>query len=626
MRTAEPSHLSGFPDQQDQTYQDWLLVASSNGDLQLASLDGAGPKRGAAPRRPEVARRGPCSALFDGVLHNRSEVEGRLGVDGLTDSELSLEAYLRWGEPALTALKGTFALVVGDCTNERFICARDPLGSYPLFYSDTGSEFLFSTSIEVLLRDPRVASDVSRAALADHLAHRWPDPGETYFSAIRRVPSGHVLVGGRTGLRVARYWSPIANDGEIDWVTEDDLEQFEDLLIGAVERTLSRGPSGIFLSGGLDSVSVAAMAARTSREEGLPTPWALSLGFSHPEADEQAIQRQVAADLDLPQLLIPLEEAAGPEGLFAAGLELSSGWPAPMVNMWLPAYHYLAVQGRQRGVRVILSGHGGDEWLGVSPYYAAELISALDLKGLFRLWNNQRRSFPLSTATILRNLVWRFGTRPLLGHAANRIAPRIMDARRRRRAIGSTPGWIAPDHALRRELAERMTASIPERSTDGRFYRREMDDALDHALVAMELEEQFESGRRLGLRLVHPFWDPDLLTFLYRTPPEILNQGGRSKGLVRGMLARRFPQLGFERQRKVAATPVVRNYLVREGAAAWRTMGGARALAELGVVDGRAVETLVEEALNDPGPPEKIRHAYRLWDILALETWARART
>jgi asparagine synthase (glutamine-hydrolysing) len=613
------------PEQQPRPYPDWLLVASRSGELELRPGEDAGPQGSpGAPSPPELARQASCSALFDGILYNRAEIERRLRVSVSTDAELVAEAYLRWGESALCELKGTFALVIGDRKDERVICARDRLGLYPLFYADAGDEVLLSTSIEVMLRDPRVSHEVNRAALADHLAQRWPDPGETYYSGIRRVPSGHALIATRASTRNYRYWSPVPDDGRIDWLKEDELGEFEVLLQSAVARFLLQGPAGIYLSGGLDSVSVAAMAASVSRGNGLPAPWALSLGFSHPEANEQAIQRQVAADLDLPQLLVPLEDAAGPQGLVAASLELNGRSTAPMVNMWLPAYNHLAAEGRKRGIGVILTGHGGDEWLSVTPYYAADLIFSHDLMGFFKLWNNHRRSYPLPTHEILWGLIWRFGTRPLLSYAANRIAPGIMGERRRRRAMANVPAWVAPDPQLRAEIAARAQAITPEHAEPGRIYQAEMNLPLDHPLVAMELEEAFENGRKLGVRFGFPFWDADLLTFLYRTPPELLNRGGRSKGLVREMLSRRFPEVGFERHRKVAGTPVVRTIILEEGGSAWRKMGGVKALDELGIVDGKTVRTVVSNLLNENRPLEKRSHLWRVWDILALEAWSRA--
>ena len=621
MSGPDMSALSRTFPHQGETYDDWVVAAATSGELVLSSVTRRDAESGDVPPSVALARQGPSAALFDGLLYNREDLARRLHTPDLTDSELVLETYRRLGDDMLEELDGMYGLVIGDVSRGRVLCARDRLGSHPLFYADAGGELLLSASITALLGDPRVSKELNRAALADHLAHRWPDAGETYFSAIRRIPPGHVLIAGADGRRINRYWSPVPEGEEIDWVGEDDLDQFEELLATAVKRFLDLGRAGIFLSGGLDSVSVAAFAAKASREASREPPLALSLGFSHEATDEQAIQRAVAADLDMPQLLVPLEEAAGPEGLIAADVELGRRGPAPVLNLWLPAYNFLAAQGRDQGCRVILSGQGGDEWLSVTPYLSADLISSLKLKELARLWNNQRRSYPLPSHRIFWNLVWRFGARPLLASAADRFAPWAM--RYRHRHLLRTPSWIAPDPLLRRVLAERAESGAPKPARPGHMYRAEMDSSLDHALVAMEQEELFDAGRRLGVRFGHPFWDPDLLAFLYRTPPELLNQGGRSKGLVRSMLARRFPELGFERQRKVTAAPVSRRIFVEEGGAAWRRLGGAMALSDLGIVDASAVSDLIEGLLNHR-PVENNVHSYMIWDIVSLEAWARS--
>jgi asparagine synthetase B (glutamine-hydrolysing) len=135
----------------------------------------------------------------------------------------------------------------------------------------------------------------------------------------------------------------------------------------------------------------------------------------------------------------------------------------------------------------------------------------------------------------------------------------------------------------------------------------------------MQMEEAFESGRSTGTRVLAPFLDADLVDFLYRTPPNLLSRGGRSKGLVRESLARRFPALGFERQRKIAGTTYARFVMQGQTSNIWRQMGGVPALAELGVVDGDGFERHVVEA-SDPGYLD----GFHIWDMLNLEAWLRS--
>jgi asparagine synthetase B (glutamine-hydrolysing) len=147
-----------------------------------------------------------------------------------------------------------------------------------------------------------------------------------------------------------------------------------------------------------------------------------------------------------------------------------------------------------------------------------------------------------------------------------------------------------------------------------------MRSALDHPMVALEMEEVVENGRSTGIRAFAPFLDVDLVDFLMRTPPDLLSRQGMSKSLVRDSLARRFPELGFEQQRKVAATPYARSVLKDQTPQAWRQMGGLPALAELGVVDpARFSREVVEK-------PEKTPlEQFNLWDALNLEAWLQPR-
>ena len=626
------------------TLRTGLAVADANGALPrgtwIARLNRGQSSLAAtnATERGELveASLGSVHAIFAGTLYSRSEWAHDAGVsDRLGDAELLAHAYLRWGKGLLDRVRGIFALAIWDRDAETLLAARDPLGLHPLFFSECPDSLVLSNAIGALTRQPDVSSAVNLPAIVDHLRHRWSRIDETFFEKVNRVPAGHALESRRGRLRVWRYWDPLPPDMEIDWVREDELGQFDELLEQAVERCRSGRPMGIFLSGGLDSVSIAAVAAAAARVESDPGPLALSLAFPDPTANEESVQRGVAETLGIPQIMLGWDAAVGSEGVIARAAELNSSMPAPLLNFWMPAYDGLALSGRERGCEVILTGAGGDEWLGVTPFYAADLLRWGSLRGLRRLYGEQRRSYPVTRLAYGRNVVWRYGARPVLGSVVktwlDRTAPSLIERERLRRLAHSTPAWIAPDPRLQaeilrreREVLEREAAERRQRPRMDRrfprFYLEQVRSPLDHVLVAMEMEETFEQGRRLGMRLRAPYWDSELLSYLCRTPPELLNRGGWSKGLVRESVARRFPAFGFERQRKVSATSFARSELHRANAFVRSSLDGATALEDAGIVEGGAMRAHLEQLLAEPRP----RRFSLVWDLLSLEYWLRA--
>jgi asparagine synthase (glutamine-hydrolysing) len=604
----------------------WLAVLEECAP-HITTRDGGGPRRQLRLEVPasgspaSFARIDSLSAVFDGVLYNRVDLMQSLGSRGTeaNDAELILRAYSRWGEDTLHKLKGIFALILWDGARDLLLCARDRMGIYPLFYAETAGKLMASVSPQELIRQPGVSRAVNRAALAGFLQNNYPEPEETFFAQVKKVPPGHVMRRERGFAKVYRYWDPHPAGTPVKWADETEIEEFDRLFDQAVNRCVAFGRIAIYLSGGLDSVSVAGVAADQCRSSGLPDPLALSLVFPG-EANEESVQRSVADQLGLPQILATMEEA-GSANLLRAGAELSASLSAPLSNPWMPAYNYLALQSKQRGCQVILTGTGGDEWLAVSPLLAADLIRTGDVSGLYHLWNAQRRSHRRSPLRTVKYLLWTCAMRPLLGTAVRRVlqrrAPAILRARHRPRR----PEWLAPDPALWREIEERAQRVLPFEQLDGNgYYVREMRSALDHPLVSLEAEEVFENGRRLGLRFLHPFLDADLVDLLYRIPPQVLNRGERSKGLVRASLARRFPHLGFERQRKILVTDFYSSVMRNEGPVIWRSLGGPRTLADLGIIDGLATESVIHQIfVNNPD------EAFPVCALLNLETWLRPR-
>jgi asparagine synthetase B (glutamine-hydrolysing) len=585
---------------------DWVLSVS---------IDHPGRELAGSAR---CAEQGPVRCFFDGLLFDREHLMDPTDRDqpDCSDAALVLRAYEREGEGALCRLRGSFVVAIIDGSRDLAIVARDQLGSHPLFYAEAGSRVLFASAAQSLLQQPGVSRALNRAAIADHLCFRYPDLHETFFAAVRRLPPGWqaVISGGR--LRLNRYWDPCGDD-PIQWLTTEEIDRFDEVFGRAVDRCLGHGPTGIYLSGGFDSISVAAVATDRARQIGLDPPWALSLGFPDPACDERVVQAAVAKELGLRQVLLDMHEALGFRPLLEQALQLNMTLSAPLINTWQPAYLTLAKRVRPHGVRTILTGHGGDEWLTVSPYLAADLMRRGALVELFQFLRTVKRSF--ARGPFVRKTLLKFGVRPLASLTIDRFFRSAHDANRLKRILGRDPIWVAPDRELRAEQRRRAeivlsSSTVPQQG----FYFQDMRSSLDHPLVSWESEEQFQLGKQIGVRFLHPFTDVDLVEMLYRTPPRVLNQGGRTKGLVRGTVARRFPALGFEGHRKVAATSFYQSVILNEGPALANAAIEFPALSRLGVVDGPAASAAVAEGFK-----QRNNVFLRFFLILGLEMWAR---
>jgi hypothetical protein len=233
------------------------------------------------------------------------------------------------------------------------------------------------------------------------------------------------------------------------------------------------------------------------------------------------------------------------------------------------------------------------------------------------------RSYPISFK-LVRNVVWQWGLRPLGGMALHRLFPDAHAAGRVKRFLAGDPAWLALDPDLQVEHQNRAARAMGSSDPPDGFYNRELRTGLDQTLHSWDAEERYEHGRQIGVRFLHPFCDPDLVEMLCRTPPRLLNAGGRSKGLVRETMAKRFPGLGLERQRKVLATSFIQTLLLREGPALADLAGDFPALSDLGIVDGPALAALIRQDLMQCGRRLGASRLGQIWQAINFEMWVRA--
>ena len=579
-------------------------------------------------RAPSVGRSGDRRVIFDGQLHNADDLAQALAAPSDTPAaDLVARAHDRWGDASLQRLKGTFACAIWMAATGTLKLVRDPVGTYPLFFVESCGRIAFGVDAEPLLSLPWVSRALNRAAIADHLSHRWLSWHETHYQDLCRVPAGNVVTWQNGARRFERYWYPVDPSGKVDWVHDDAPDQFQEVFEQAIDRCLGQGRAAIFLSGGFDSVSIGVTAAELSRRRGNPSPLAASLFFSDPSCNEEPIQRTVAEQLGFPLVSVRLDEALGSVGLIQAGVEINRTSALPMMNAWRPAYRALGDKARAAGARVIMTGEGGDEWLTVGPEYMVDLVRGFDFAGLRRMLGTILRSYDTNRTLLLYNMLWRFCARPLLASWGRDLlrhaAPKQLHAHRLSQLEARSPAWVSPSPDLQRELRVRMerwtaeSLEVPEPSGPFGFYLATLPAGFLHPLRSLDCEEVFQSRRRTGVRELQPYWDADLIQFLCRVHPTTLDRGGRSKGLVRDQVAKRFPSLGFERHRKVSASTFFSERMAAEGPAAWDRLGGVKSLAALGIVDPRKAEETARANINTIVRSGNIR----VWEMLNLEAW-----
>ena len=583
-------------------------------------------------RTTSWARDGGRFCIFTGHLYNPEELaeerdwEAEYASGSAPPARVILAAYRKWGADLLPRLDGVFGLAIWDQPSETLICARDAAGIHPFYYSVAGEELVFSWDFEAVLGHPGVSRELHRVGLAEYLVHHWWNIHETHFRDVRRLPGSHGLRFTRGRLELFRYWNPTPSDGSMRWASQDELAQFPTLLKQAVARAMraAGGRGAIFLSGGLDSVSVAAYAAEIAAEQGWPPPRALSVIF--PGASyEEPIQRAVALQLGFPQEWNHINSyLEGTPRLLHEALSLAPVYPGPPSFTFAPAFFDLLKLARQSGCDFVMNGDGGDELLGVTPIYAADLVrngnwSGLQilLRSLMRYWRGPKR--PRWEA--LKAVFWTYGIRSLLREWAWEHLPGLAMWRRRQLITEAFPAWLAPDPSLRREIIARFEEHWDRQVSHGNFYLTSMEGRPLEVLPHMTLEEHFYRSAVAGVSLLPPYWSRPLADLLLRVSPEALGEGGRWKGLARNLMEKRFPQLGFGQQKKVVATDFPKAVLLREAPALWQHLGKADAMAELGLVDPTLYHPMLAEHLasND------IRKMYRNWHGAGAETWIRHR-
>jgi asparagine synthase (glutamine-hydrolysing) len=547
-----------------------------------------------------------AAIVLNGEIYNFRELRAELEAKGHRftsrgDVEVVLRLFAEDGIDCLARLNGMFALALWDGRERQLHLARDRFGIKPLFWSREGRRTAFASELRALLAGGFPARPVlDRIELRHYLALGFPSPNGTLLEGVRAVPPGSVLsIDSRGGETLRPFWLPPAPE-ERAAVPDDVAGRLRETLLGAVERQLVADvPVGVFLSGGVDSSTVSALAKHAVSGP-LST---FSVGFEGPGAvSELPAARAVADHLGSDHHELMMDPA-----MVARDLELIlDGLDSPLADCTAVPTWYMSRLARER-VTVALSGEGADEIFG--GYERQRFDVAFDLLG-----KPGRRLLP----------------------AAMRLAGRTPSAKIRERSR-MTPGLARQLHWGRIFTAaeiDRLSAApiaseeamlAPLADLADRWLRFDRVDPVNGRLATDR--ESFLPGDLLpkvdrmsmahSLEVRVPFLDNEVADLVLPLPGRLKATLLRDKILLRRAVEGVIPQTAATRRKQAFATPIgpwLRADL-RPALTDYLAPGSVR---RRGLFDPSVVDALVAEHLaggRDNGTA--------LWTLMVLEHWQR---
>lgn len=557
--------------------------------------------------------------VFNGEIYNHHDLRAELAKQGhvfksTSDTETLLHAYAEWGEGMLNKLNGIFAFAIWDRKRNELFVARDHFGVKPLYYFLTDGLFVCASELKAVAALDISDGDLDREAIASYLYYLWCPGEKTPFKAIKKLLPGYCIKIScdAIGAAVARRYYTLPFDGvrlkprdEQEWIQALDQH-----LTAAVERQLlSDVPVGFFLSGGLDSSLLVAIARKIRPAEPLHAFTIEGLGGnSEGFSDDLPYARRVAAHLK-----VDLEVVGAQLEILSSFDEMVWHLDEPQADAAPINVLNICRRAREKGVKVLIGGTAADDlFSGYRRHQALgyETFFRMLPRGVARLLSKVAETLPASTPWVRR-------TRKLLRDA---------DKSELERMVGYF-GWIDPESLL--NLFSASWRDSLRHFAPGDYLRRRLeeipgeDSALNRMLFCElvgflpdhNLNYTDKLGMAVGVEVRVPYLDRDVVDFACHLPPALKMKRGMTKYLLRKVAERYLPMDVIYRPKTGFGAPV-RDWITGDLHRMVQARLAPERLRQRGIFDSEAVWQLIER--NRIG---EVDASYIVWSLLAVESW-----
>ena len=547
--------------------------------------------------QPMQSADGTVTIVFNGEIYNfqsiRDELKG-YPWRGTSDTEVILAAYQAYGLECFKKMNGMFALALYDAPRDRLVMARDRLGKKPLYWGKFGGTVVFGSELKALLKHPAIKKEIDQNSLAKYLAFDYVPTPHSIFKNIYKLEAGHYLVYERGEIKKQPFWDITFGDRH-DLTEAQVLPELDKHLARSVSsRLVSDVPLGIFLSGGLDSSTIAYYAQKASAQK-IKT---FSIGFTEKSFDESRYARQVAKQLateHYEQIVTPKEAQ---DIIPAIGDILDE----PVADYSIIPTLLLSRFTRKH-VTVALGGDGGDELFFGYPTFPAERAAA---------WLNN----PLGKGllTFLKNLAPHSNQHFHLRFKLERLLA----------GLGSDPRHRHHDWMGNRTSGYELQTTDLYEDVDGYFEqyknasRWQQLQALylrtylmDQVLVKVD-----RASMAASLEVRAPFLDYELVDFVTSLHYSYTAHGWQTKYLLKRLMRDKLPAEIVQRKKQGFAVPVGA-WFAGELAPMLRDVLSRSNVERAGLVDPQLVERLVEDHIAG-----RVDYRKELWNLFVLHQWS----
>jgi asparagine synthase (glutamine-hydrolysing) len=530
-----------------------------------------------AASQPMSNGEGSLQIVFNGEIYNHAEIRRELEENGHgrwktdhSDTEVILHAFEEWGIACLQKFRGMFAIALWDAKARRLWLIRDRIGIKPLYYSIHHGRITFASEIKALLQDPDQARAVNVEALFHYLSFITTPAPDTLFAGIHKLPAGSFLTIDLDGQRhQERYWDVLDHTTPLTGVSEDEIAErlIAELRTSVALRTVSDVPVGVFLSGGIDSSSNAALFSECATE----TVKTFSVGYDQnyrgceselPQAREFAAHigsvhhERVLTQADfldfLPRLIQLQDE--------------------PIADPVCMPVYFLSKLARDHGVVVAQAGEGSDElfWgyrhfrqilhlIRWNNYPVPRVAKKLGLLGLSALGRSHSASY---------ELLWRASeAMPIFWGGVDAFSQRakldVLSPRLRSRFRNQT-SWEAI-----RPIHERFMQKAWEKTPVKWMTYVDLNLRLPELLL-MRLDKM---GMGASLETRVPFLDHKFVELAMSVPEQVITHGNVSKYILKKAVRGVIPDATIDRQKQGFGVPIQQWFLGQFGDFARRELG-----------------------------------------------------